>query len=177
MPPARTLLRLQTKRTRSCGGYAARHQNLPSIFWLGSVPPELLRVRTVTRARFEQEDQEWLARAREGAGRSGHGIMAILTAGPVLAEAIGAYREAWRSAGHPGQRRVMMTHNMYCGTSEEDVVATARDPFNGHLAALTSAARSWGEGLTSKDYPGYEKMLDGLSRNNFDRMREQGIAW
>jgi hypothetical protein len=71
----------------------------------------------------------------------------------------------------------MMTHNMYCGTSEEDVVATARDPFNGHLAALTSAARSWGEGLTSKDHPGYEKMLDGLSRNNFDRMREQGIAW
>jgi alkanesulfonate monooxygenase SsuD/methylene tetrahydromethanopterin reductase-like flavin-dependent oxidoreductase (luciferase family) len=35
-----------------------------------------------------------------GAGRSGHGIMAIPTAGPVLAEAIGAYREAWRSAGH-----------------------------------------------------------------------------
>jgi hypothetical protein len=45
--------------------YAARHQNLPSIFWLGSVPPELLRARTVTRARFEQEDQEWLARALE----------------------------------------------------------------------------------------------------------------
>lgn len=103
--------------------------------------------------------------------------MAIPTAGPVLAEAIGAYREAWRSAGHPGQGRVMMTHNMYCGTSEEDVLATAKDPFNGHLAALTSAARSWGEGLTSKDYPGYEKMLDGLSRNDFDRMREHGIAW
>ena len=75
-------------------------------------------------------------------GRSGHGIMAIPTAGPVLAEAIGAYREAWRSAGHPGQGRVMMTHNMYCGTSEEDVLATAKDPFNGHLAALNSAARS-----------------------------------
>jgi alkanesulfonate monooxygenase SsuD/methylene tetrahydromethanopterin reductase-like flavin-dependent oxidoreductase (luciferase family) len=112
-----------------------------------------------------------------GAGRNGHGIMAIPTAGSVLGEAIGAYRDAWRSAGHPGQGRVMMTHTMYCGTSEDEVVATAKDPFNGHLAALTSAARSWGEGLISKDYPGYEKMLDLLSRNNFDNMRDHGIAW
>ncbi len=113
----------------------------------------------------------------EAAGRNGHGIMAIPSAGPVMRELIGTYREAWRSAGHPGQGRVMLTHNVYCGDSDSDVVETAKQPFNRHLDALIAAARGWGEGVTSKDYPGYERMLEGLRRNDFDAMRAKGLAW
>jgi alkanesulfonate monooxygenase SsuD/methylene tetrahydromethanopterin reductase-like flavin-dependent oxidoreductase (luciferase family) len=113
----------------------------------------------------------------EGAGRNGCGIMAIPTAGPLMRELIGVYRDAWRSAGHPGQGRVMLTHNLYCGESEDEVVATAKAPFNGHLAALIAAAGSWEKGVTSKDYPGYEKMLDGLRANDFDAMRQRNLAW
>ena len=113
----------------------------------------------------------------ESAGRNGHGIMAISTAGPLMRELIGLYREAWRSAGHKGQGRVMLTHNLYCGESEDEVVATAKEPFNLHLAALIAAAGSWEKGVTSKDYPGYEKMLEGLRANDFDAMRRRNIAW
>ncbi len=113
----------------------------------------------------------------ESAGRNGHGIMAIPTAGPLMRELIGLYREAWRSAGHKGQGRVMLTHNLYCGESEDEVVATAKEPFNLHLAALIAAAGSWEKGVTSKDYPGYEKMLEGLRANDFDAMRRRNIAW
>ncbi|HUK57865.1 MAG TPA: LLM class flavin-dependent oxidoreductase [Stellaceae bacterium] len=113
----------------------------------------------------------------ESAGRNGHGIMAIPAAGPLMRELIGLYREAWRSAGHPGQGRVMLTHNVYCGESEAEVIATAKAPFNGHLAALIAAASGWGAGVRSKDYPGYEKMLEGLRGNDFDDMRRRGLAW
>jgi alkanesulfonate monooxygenase SsuD/methylene tetrahydromethanopterin reductase-like flavin-dependent oxidoreductase (luciferase family) len=113
----------------------------------------------------------------ESAGRNGHGIMAIPTAGPLMRELIGLYREAWRSAGHPGQGRVMLTHNVYCGESEDEVVATAKAPFNGHLAALIAAAAGWGTGVSSQDYPGYEKMLEGLRANDFDAMRRRNLAW
>jgi alkanesulfonate monooxygenase SsuD/methylene tetrahydromethanopterin reductase-like flavin-dependent oxidoreductase (luciferase family) len=113
----------------------------------------------------------------EGAGRNGYGIMAIPTAGALMRELIGVYRDAWRSAGHPGQGRVMLTHNLYCGESEDEVVATAKTPFNGHLAALIAAAGGWGTGVTSKDYLGYEKILDGLRANDFDAMRQRNLAW
>jgi len=113
----------------------------------------------------------------EAAGRNGHGIMAIPSAGPMLRELIGTYREAWRSAGHPGQGRVMLTHNVYCGESELEVVETAKRPFDRHLEALIAAARGWGEGARSRDYPGYERMLDGLRDNDFDTMRARSLAW
>src|SRR5215470_7135465 len=40
------------------------------------------------------------------AGRHGHGLMAIPMAGGQLRTLLGAYRDAWRSAGHPGQGTV-----------------------------------------------------------------------
>jgi alkanesulfonate monooxygenase SsuD/methylene tetrahydromethanopterin reductase-like flavin-dependent oxidoreductase (luciferase family) len=113
----------------------------------------------------------------ESAGRNGHGIMAIPTAGPLMRELIGVYRDTWRSAGHAGEGRVMLTHNVYCGKSEDEAVATAKDAFNGHLAALIAAADGWGKGVTSKDYPGYERMLDGMRANDFDAMRQRNLAW
>ena len=51
----------------------------------------------------------------EKAGRAGHSIMAIPLAGGKMAEHLGLYRDAWRSAGHPGDGRVMLAfHGRPC---------------------------------------------------------------
>jgi len=112
------------------------------------------------------------------AGRAGHAVMAIPMAGGRMAELIGLYREAWRSAGHPGQGRVMLAFHMFCAETREEAVATAREPLNRYLKTLVAAASDWtGGGLTSADYPGYDKIIEGLSRETFETQTEKGAAW
>src|SRR5580700_5624422 len=66
----------------------------------------------------------------ENAGKLGHWIMAIPMAGGKMAELIGRYREAWRSAGHKGRGRVMLAFHMLCHESREVAAAIAREPLN-----------------------------------------------
>ncbi len=65
-----------------------------------------------------------------GAGTAGHWIMSIPMAAERMAELIGQYREAWRSAGHPGSGRVMLAFSMCCMTTTEEAVETYRKPTN-----------------------------------------------
>jgi alkanesulfonate monooxygenase SsuD/methylene tetrahydromethanopterin reductase-like flavin-dependent oxidoreductase (luciferase family) len=110
------------------------------------------------------------------AGRNGFGIMAIPTAGPVMHELIGEYREAWRSAGHPGQGRIMLAQHMYCGESEAEVLEYAEPAVNGYLKTLVDCIEPWANGMHSKDYPGYEKMVDALRDDDFKGLRSRNIA-
>ena len=69
----------------------------------------------------------------ERAGAAGHGIMAIPMAGGAMAELIGIYREAWRSAGHPGRGTVMLAFHMFCHadqTKAEQHRARATEPLS-----------------------------------------------
>jgi len=112
------------------------------------------------------------------AGKAGHAVMAIPMAGGRMAELIGLYRDAWRSAGHAGQGRVMLAFHMFCAATREDAVATAREPLNRYLKTLVAAASDWtAGGLTSADYPGYDKIIEGLSRETFETQTEKGAAW
>lgn len=113
----------------------------------------------------------------DNAGKLGHWIMAIPMAGGMMGELIGRYREAWRSAGHKGQGRVMLAFHMFCHESGDQAAAIAREPLNRYLRSLVEAASDWTAGMSSADYPGYDKIIAGLRKETFDSQVASGAAW
>ncbi len=111
------------------------------------------------------------------AGKAGHSVMAIPLASDKMKELIGSYREAWRSAGHPGQGRVMLAFHMFCAPTRSEAVDIARGPLNRYLTSLCDAASAWTEGLSSKDYPGYDKIIAGLRAETFESQVQKNAAW
>lgn len=111
------------------------------------------------------------------AGKKGYGLMAIPLAGGKMAELIGMYREAWKSAGHPGQGQVMLAFHMFCALSDAEAVAIARQPLNDYLTSLVEAASDWTSGSSSTDYPGYDKIIAGLRAETFESQVAKGAAW
>jgi alkanesulfonate monooxygenase SsuD/methylene tetrahydromethanopterin reductase-like flavin-dependent oxidoreductase (luciferase family) len=111
------------------------------------------------------------------AGKAGHGIMAIPMAGGEMARLIRLYREAWAEAGHPGRGRVMLAFHMLCDEDGRRAAETARPNLNAYLKSLVDAASHWMGGASSADYPGYERIIEGLSRESFESQVEKGAAW
>jgi alkanesulfonate monooxygenase SsuD/methylene tetrahydromethanopterin reductase-like flavin-dependent oxidoreductase (luciferase family) len=110
-------------------------------------------------------------------GKAGHAVMAIPLAGGKMKELLQMYRDAWRAAGHPGAGRVMLAFHMFCAPTRAEAVAIARDPMNRYLESLVSAASAWTEGVSSKDYPGYDKIIEGLRAETFESQVQKGGAW
>ena len=113
----------------------------------------------------------------EAAGRAGHGIMAIPMAGDAMAELIGAYREAFRREGHPGQGTVMLAFHMLCHPDQAEAERIARAPLERYLKSLVAAASDWTSGTTSADYKGYDRLIDGLARETFETQVAKCAAW
>ena len=111
------------------------------------------------------------------AGKAGHAVMAIPMGGGKMKELLGAYRDAWRAAGHPGNGRVMLAYHMFCAPTRAEATEIAREPLNRYLKSLVSAASAWTEGLSSKDYPGYDKIIAGLAAETFESQVQKGAAW
>jgi len=111
------------------------------------------------------------------AGRKGYGIMAIPLDAGRMTELLGTYREAWRSAGHPGKGVVMNSFFMCCAPTRAEAVAAFREPTNNHLKGLVTAASGWLSGASTKDYPGYDKMIEQIRKENFDQQVAKGFAW
>ncbi len=113
----------------------------------------------------------------EKAGRLGHSVMAIPMAGGTMVELIGLYRDAWKSAGHPGEGRVMLAFHMCCHEDNATAVEIARDNLNRYLNSLVTSASHWVGGETSKDYPNYGALITKLKEENFDSQVASGAAW
>ena len=113
----------------------------------------------------------------EKAGRLGHGVMAIPLAATRMRELLGIYRGAWKSAGHPGNGRVMLAFHMFCHESHDEAMRIARDPLNRYLKSIVAASSHWMGGTTSKDYPGYDKVIAQLERETFETQVASGAAW
>ncbi len=111
------------------------------------------------------------------AGKAGHSVMAIPLAGGKMKELINLYRDAWRAAGHPGNGRVMLAFHMFCAPTRAEAVEIAREPLNRYLHSLVSSASAWTEGTSSKDYPGYDKIIAGLAAETFESQVQKGAAW
>lgn len=113
----------------------------------------------------------------QAAGAAGHAVMAIPLSGGRMAELIGLYRDSWKSAGHPGNGRVMLAFHMFCWPESMGAVEHSRDRLNNYLRSLADAASDWIEGTTSADYPGYDKIIAGLAKETFESQVEKGAAW
>jgi alkanesulfonate monooxygenase SsuD/methylene tetrahydromethanopterin reductase-like flavin-dependent oxidoreductase (luciferase family) len=50
-------------------------------------------------------------------------------------------------------------------------------PCNGHLRGLADASREWLNGASTKDYPGYDKMIAQVTSDTAEAQVEKGSAW
>ncbi len=113
----------------------------------------------------------------EKAGAAGHSLMAIPMAGAQMKDLLALYRDAWRKAGHKGNGRVMLAFHMFCHEDATKAVEIARAPLNRYLKSLVAAASDWTSGMSSKDYPGYDKVIASLAAETFETQVEKGGAW
>ena len=111
-----------------------------------------------------------------GAGKAGHSVMGIPMAGGKMKELLGLYRDAWKSAGHKGKGRVMLAFHMYCAENREQAIETARRPLNSYLQTIAQATADWGT-MSSKDYPGYDKIAEILAKETIESQVASGAAW
>ncbi|NEP35242.1 LLM class flavin-dependent oxidoreductase [Moorena sp. SIO3B2] len=111
------------------------------------------------------------------AGHKGYGIMAVPLAVGKMAELLKLYRDAWKSAGHQGQGRVMLAFQMFCAPTSEEAIAIARQPLNEYLKSLLEAASDWLIDTHYPDYDRYNKIIAGLKQETFESQVEKGAAW
>jgi alkanesulfonate monooxygenase SsuD/methylene tetrahydromethanopterin reductase-like flavin-dependent oxidoreductase (luciferase family) len=111
------------------------------------------------------------------AGRNGHGIMAIPLAGAKMRGLLDTYRQAWKDAGHPGKGDVLIAYHMVCHEEGARARDIARDKLQAYLNSLVNAASGWVSGVTSKDYPGYDKVIEGLKNTTMESLIESNAAW
>jgi alkanesulfonate monooxygenase SsuD/methylene tetrahydromethanopterin reductase-like flavin-dependent oxidoreductase (luciferase family) len=111
------------------------------------------------------------------AGTNGCKVMAIPLEPEKMRSLIGTYREAWKKAGHPGNGHVMNTFFMFCAPSREEALAAGLGPCNEHLRGLADAAKEWLTGASTKDYPGYDKLIAHVSSDTAERQVQNGSAF
>ena len=102
--------------------------------------------------------------------------MAIPMASDKLQDLLGAYRKAWRDAGHPGNGEVMLAFHMFVDEDGERARRIAKPNIEGYFASLLSAAREWTQGTTSTDYKGYDKKYEQLEAQTMESMIASGSA-
>ncbi len=113
----------------------------------------------------------------ENAGTLGHYLMGIPLVGAHMQSLLQAYRDAWAKAGYPGRGKVMLAFHMYCAESKAEAAATARAPLNQYLKSIVDAASGWMTGVSSRDYPNYQKMIQSIAEETFELQVEKGAAW
>jgi alkanesulfonate monooxygenase SsuD/methylene tetrahydromethanopterin reductase-like flavin-dependent oxidoreductase (luciferase family) len=111
------------------------------------------------------------------AGTNGCKVMAIPLEPEKMRSLIGTYRDAWRKAGHPGNGHVMNTFFMCCAPTRDEAMAAGLGPCNQHLKGLADAAKEWLAGASTKDYPGYDKLIAHVSSDTAERQIEAGSAF
>ena len=111
------------------------------------------------------------------AGQHGCKVMAIPLDPPKMRDLIGTYREAWKKAGHAGSGHVMNTFFMCCAPTREEAMAVGLGPCNTHLKGLADAAKEWLTGASTKDYPGYDKLMAHVLADSAEKQGQAGSAF
>ena len=112
----------------------------------------------------------------EFAGHHGFHCMANPIGGAALGELLGVYREAWKSAGHPGNGQVALAFIMYCAATTDQAIEEAGPGVKAYFKTLTDAASDWTSGASTKDYPGYDKLIEILSKEDVHSQRAKSAA-
>lgn len=110
------------------------------------------------------------------AGLNGHGVM-VNPMGGQMGALLDVYREAYREAGHAGSPRIMVAFHMFCHESSATARSIAEGPLREYQEAILEAAGEWLDGASSKDYPGYDKMIAAMKSGSLDEQIAAGWAW
>jgi alkanesulfonate monooxygenase SsuD/methylene tetrahydromethanopterin reductase-like flavin-dependent oxidoreductase (luciferase family) len=111
------------------------------------------------------------------AGQMGYSVMAIPLGGALMRPLLGAYRNAWKAAGHHGDGEVMLAFHMFCDADGDRARAFAGPLIDDYLHSLVEAASDWLDGRTSQDYPGYDKVIAKLRESRAADQIASGAAW
>jgi alkanesulfonate monooxygenase SsuD/methylene tetrahydromethanopterin reductase-like flavin-dependent oxidoreductase (luciferase family) len=71
----------------------------------------------------------------------------------------------------------MLAFNMYCAPTSEAAVAVAKPYHTHYLNQIAAAAAEWRTGISSRDYPNYQKMIEALAAETFETTVEKRSAW
>jgi alkanesulfonate monooxygenase SsuD/methylene tetrahydromethanopterin reductase-like flavin-dependent oxidoreductase (luciferase family) len=71
---------------------------------------------------------------------------------------------------------VMLAFHMFCHESRDKAWEIARDPMNRYLRSIVEAASDWNT-VTSKDYAGYQAMVEMLSKETIETQVASGAAF
>ena len=94
-----------------------------------------------------------------------------------MARLINIYRSAWRAAGHPGNGRVMLAFHMYCDRTEKAARDNSEADLNYYLRSVVEAASDWTGGASTKDYPGYDKIIAEFAKETWETQVGKGVAF
>jgi len=111
------------------------------------------------------------------AGEKGYSVMAIPLGGAVMRPLLNAYRAAWKAAGHPGEGEVMLAFHMFCDADGDRARAFAGPLIDAYLHSLVEAASDWLDGRASRDYPGYDKVIEKLRQSRATDQIASCAAW
>lgn len=111
------------------------------------------------------------------AGTMGHHLMAIPGVGSNPMEMMGTYREAYRSAGHPGDPQVMMAVYMYCRENRDDAYRIAKHGVEGHFASIVDAMEEYRTGPGSPAYKNYDVLRDKIAEQTLESQLESSAAF
>lgn len=112
------------------------------------------------------------------AGTRGYHLMIVPYAGSMgrVADLVGAYRDAWRAAGHPpGHERIQSGLHCYLADSHREAVEGYRAPMRRYLELFAEAVDSWKD-CESADYTGYDKMVAGIVSTTPESLLDQQAA-
>jgi len=115
------------------------------------------------------------AESAVSAGRNGFGLMLVPSILPRerVQETIESYRQAWREAGHPaGQEAVHLSYGAYLAEDAEEAYTKGRGYAKQTNEVMLEAVSSWAQ-TRSSAYQGYEKIVERISRSDFDRSLEE----
>ncbi|QYZ65454.1 MAG: amino acid adenylation domain-containing protein [Gammaproteobacteria bacterium (ex Lamellibrachia satsuma)] len=110
------------------------------------------------------------------AGEAGCGILTHLLGQSVedVSKSIQLYRDAWKSAGHPGEGHVVIMLHTLIGEDEEAVKQAARGPMKSYLtsAATLVKAAAWHfptfKDLSTRGVQTIDEFVDNISAEDFD---------
>jgi alkanesulfonate monooxygenase SsuD/methylene tetrahydromethanopterin reductase-like flavin-dependent oxidoreductase (luciferase family) len=71
----------------------------------------------------------------------------------------------------------MNTFFMYCAPTRDEAMAVGLGPCNAHLRGLADAAKEWLAGASTKDYPGYDKLIAHVSSDTAESQVAKGSAF
>lgn len=113
----------------------------------------------------------------ERAGKLGYNLMAIPGVGSTPSQLVQIYREAWKSAGHPGQGKVMLAVFMYCHEDREEAVRIAKPRIERHFGSIADAMSEHAGKQLSKDYKNYDKMIEKVRAETFESQLHHHAAF